>query len=338
MNEKDRRLSLWCAERKLDGVFLRRRCNIAWITDGADVHCDAASSLGIASVVWTPRSKIVLTDDIEAARLRAEELSSEWEIRGGRWWEPPQVPPIPGGRFATDWPDDAIAELRFSLTPLEIERAKDLGAESAHVVQRVLPGVRRGTTERDVAADLAGALRRRGIFLHVTLVAADERIGLYRHPIPTAKRVERCVMAAVCAQRRGLIVCLTRLVHFGALPGDLRRRHDAVCRVDAVLHAATRTGARWCDVLGKAIAAYAEEGFPEEWRKHHQGGPMGYEPRDFKATPAETRTVVEGQLVGWNPTITGTKSEDTILSDGSVITAMSDWPMNGARPDILLRT
>ena len=332
MSEKDRRLSIWAAERKLDGVHLRRRCNIAWITDGADVHCDAASSLGIASVVWTPHAKVVLTDDIEAARLLDEELSSEWEVRAARWWEPQDAP---AGRFATDWPEDAIAELRQALVPGEIERAKALGAETAEAVQRVLQCVRRGASEHEVAADLASALRRRGIFLHVALVAADERIGLYRHPIPTGKRVERCLMAAVCAQRRGLIVCLTRLVHFGAVPEDLRRRHDAVCRVDSVLHAATRPGARWCDVLAKAIAAYAEEGYPDEWRKHHQGGPMGYEPRDFKATPAETRAVLAGQLVGWNPTITGTKSEDTILSDGTVLTAMSDWPMNGARPDIL---
>ena len=64
---------------------------------------------------------------------------------------------------------------------------------------------------------------------------------------------------------------------------------------------------------------------------------MGYEARDFKATPTERRRVVERQLVGWNPTITGTKSEDTILSDGSVLTAMADWPMHGTRSDILAR-
>ena len=65
---------------------------------------------------------------------------------------------------------------------------------------------------------------------------------------------------------------------------------------------------------------------------------MGYEPRDFLVTPSETRTVQTNQLVGWNPSIAGTKSEDTILSGGEVITTMPDWPMCGTRPDILRRT
>jgi hypothetical protein len=64
---------------------------------------------------------------------------------------------------------------------------------------------------------------------------------------------------------------------------------------------------------------------------------MGYEPRDFKATPTETRTVVVHQAVGWNPSITGTKSEDTILSDGEMLTSTRDWPMCGTRPDVLRR-
>jgi len=41
--------------------------------------------------------------------------------------------------------------------------------------------------------------------------------------------------------------------------------------------------------------------------------------------------------VGWNPSITGTKSEDTILSSGEVITGMKNWPVCGSRPDILCR-
>ena len=144
-------------------------------------------------------------------------------------------------------------------------------------------------------------------------------------------------MLVVCAERRGLVVCLTRLVHFGALPAELEHRHEAVCQVDAALHAATVPGARWCDLLGIAQRAYAKHGFGDEWKLHHQGGPMGYAPRDFLATPSETRTVCERQLVGWNPSITGTKSEDTLVSGGEVLTAMHDWPMRGSRPDILVR-
>jgi Xaa-Pro aminopeptidase len=334
VSEKHDRLRRFCVERGVDGVHLRRRANVAWITGGADVHCDLGSELGVASVVWTERKRLVLTDNIEATRLRVEEFGAEWEVSSTAWWEPHGPP---RGRFLCDWPDDVVAPLRASLDPAEIDAVRELGYESGVAVQQTLMAVKRGTTEHEVAADLSRALRRRGIHAPVLLVAADERIARYRHPIPTQKRVERVLMAAVCASRRGLIVSLTRLVHFGPLDTDLRRRHDAVCKVDEALHAATRPGARWCDVLQVGIEAYAANGFAEEWRLHHQGGPMGYAARDFKATPTETRTVEPNQLVGWNPSISGTKSEDTILSTGEVVTSFEDWPTCGTRPDILVR-
>jgi hypothetical protein len=67
---------------------------------------------------------------------------------------------------------------------------------------------------------------------------------------------------------------------------------------------------------------------------------MGYEARDFKATPTETRTVKPDQVVGWNPSITGTKSEDTILVRADapeIVTETGGWPLDDGRPVILER-
>jgi antitoxin VapB len=150
-------------------------------------------------------------------------------------------------------------------------------------------------------------------------------------------------MLVACAQRHGLIVAMTRLVHFGRVPPDLARKHSAVCAVDEALIDATRPGTTWSSVLAAGIRAYLTEGFPREWKLHHQGGPMGYECRDSCVTPTTKGRVAPLQMVGWNPSITGTKSEDTILSADSeaapeILTAMSDWPMRGRRPDILVRS
>lgn len=337
-SEREARLAAWCRDHGHAGVVLRRRANIAWLTE-ADVHVDSGSPLGVAALVWTPDEKLALTDTIEARRLAEEELDPSWKVVIREWFEPrPDPAPAPGSTFVADWPDDRIAPLRWPLTGPEIATVRALGAETAEAMQRHLAeDVRPGWTEFEVAGRFSGALIARGIEPRVVLVAADERIARYRHPIPTRKRVERTLMLVVCAQRRGLIVALTRLVSFGALSDDLRRRHDAVCAVDAALHEATRPGRRWGDLLGVARQAYAAHGFPDEWRLHHQGGPMGYEPRDFCVTPGEERAVVENQLVGWNPSITGTKSEDTILSTGEVVTSAPGWPLRGVRPDILAR-
>ncbi len=335
MNEKDQRLRDYCAANQLDGIVIRRRSNAAWITDGCDFRIDGSSSLGIATLLWTPAAKVVYADNIEAPRLRAEELSDEWELRESNWWEP--LPHFPEGRYTHDFPDDPLYELRNPLTRAETARVRELGADAAATLERVLREFPAGWSELDVAGRITGQLRRLNIFAPVVLVAADERLTRYRHPIPTERRAERVLMAAICAERHGLIVSATRIVHFGPLPADLRRRHDAVCAVDRALHLATKPGARWCDVLAEGQRVYAETGFADEWRRHHQGGPMGYECRDFKATPSETRAVLANQLVGWNPTIAGTKSEDTILSSGEIVTRTNDWPTCGARPDILVR-
>jgi Xaa-Pro aminopeptidase len=331
---KRERLLALCRERGADGVWIRRRANVAWAADGADVHCDLSSELGVASILWTPERCTLRTDTIEAQRLTAEEPFAGCEVRAVDWWQRTEPP---AGRWLCDWPDDVLQPLRAPLTDAEIARVRALGRDAAECLEGALRGVRRGDSEHEVAASIAGALRRRGVHAIVLLVAADGRIARFRHPIPTAARVERVLMAAICAQRYGLIVSATRLVHFGPVGADLRRRHDAVCAVDTALHDATRPGACWCDLLQRAIDTYSARGYPDAWREHHQGGPMGYAARDFKATPDERRVVLERQLVGWNPSIAGTKSEDTILSDGEVVTRGDGaWPLCGSRPDILV--
>src|SRR5262249_26325533 len=161
--------------------WLRRRSNIAWATDGADVHVDASTPLGIAALLWTPTCKVVLTDNIEAPRLAAEEPLQGWDIESHAWWESPSAP---AGDYSTDYPEDAIAEVRFSLTAEEIPRLRRLGRDSSETMERVLKSVRPGWTEHDLAGELARDLLRQGIQCPVLLVAADERIALFRHPIP----------------------------------------------------------------------------------------------------------------------------------------------------------
>lgn len=367
---KRERLNALCRRMKMDAILLRRRANIAWLTDGADVHVDLGSATGVAAILWFAESlgrrPVLFTDNIERDRLIEEERfdPQHWDILAPDWWTQEatidsMLQRVPGEagidvrRCAHDaFPPDPIQSIRTPLTDREVDAVCSLGRDAAHVMADLLMQVvQPGMSELEVAGRLAGALRARNILAPVVLIAADERLKRYRHPIPTANRVKHTVMIALCAQRLGLTVSITRLVHFGSsLPDGLRRRHEAVCRVDAALHAGTRLGRRWCECLADGIAMYEACGFGDEWRKHHQGGPMGYDLRDFKATPEETRTVQPRQLVGWNPSITGTKSEDTILtSDGNeissrgaaceVLTGMSGWPADAAtgRPAILLR-
>ena len=155
-------------------------------------------------------------------------------------------------------------------------------------------------------------------------------------------------MVVAGAKKWGLIVSATRLVYFGRIPAELRQKHEAVMRVDAEFIARTRPGASVDLIFRKGMEAYSQAGFPDEWQHHHQGGATGYAGRDYRAKAGSTEIVQPNQAFAWNPSIAGTKSEDTVIAlrdETEIISAYGDWPMKPIevesltipRPDILER-
>ena len=147
--------------------------------------------------------------------------------------------------------------------------------------------------------------------------------------MPTTRRWERVLMVVTCARRHGLIASLTRIVCAGEIPPELHRRTLATARVNARLFSVTRVGATGADLYGAAARSYAAEGFEGEERLHHQGGAAGYRTRDWVAHPASVESVQAKQAFAWNPSITGTKVEETCIAfEGGVevITSTPGWP------------
>jgi len=328
------------AERHLDALLLRKVSSFAWATGGAASYVNTATTDGVASLLITPPGRYVITNNIEAARIQQEERLEEqgWELRGAPWHETINaVAELTHGlKLGCDGPyPDAqdlsgeMARLRANLLPEEDERFKALGRTCAKAMDAAIRAVRPGQTEQQIAALLAYETQARSVQPIVNLVATDERIFKFRHPLPTDKKMERYAMLVLCGRKWGLVCSITRLVHFGKLLDEVRRRMEAAAQVDAAFIAATRPGQTLGQVFSRAMAAYAETGFADEWRLHHQGGPTGYEPREWLATPGATDVVSIGQVYAWNPSITGTKSEDSLLvgeSDNEIITTISGWP------------
>ena len=149
----------------------------------------------------------------------------------------------------------------------------------------------------------------------MVLVAFDERMLAYRHPAPTAGSCSAGRSSSAAPSSHGLIFSISRIVSFGDPGAEFRKRYAACARVNAEFIDGTRPGALACDVFARGVAAYAETGYPDEWTRHHQGGAMGYACRDYIADAGCRKVVQERQLFGWNPSILGTKIEDTILVD-----------------------
>ena len=339
-NQKQDRIQVLLAERKLGALLLRRVSSFAWATCGAASYVNTATTNGEAALLITPSGRRLITSNIEATRLEQEEklAAQGWEFRVAPWHEAQDAVaeltqglrlgadvPYPG---AADLSGD-VARLRANLTPEEGERFRPLGRLCAEAMNSAVRAVRPGQTECQIAGLLAHEAECRGMQAIVNLIATDERIFAFRHPLPTDKKLERYAMLVLCGRRGGLVCSVTRLVHFGRLPDDLRRKAEAVAQADATFIAATRPGRTLGEIFRRATTAYAETGFPDEWRLHHQGGPAGYEPREYVATPDAADVVAVGQAYAWNPSITGTKSEDTILVGevgNEVLTAIENWP------------
>ena len=343
MNELETKLSAiqnLLAKHGLDALLLNRASSFAWATCGASSYINTASSDGLASLLITPKGRYLLTTNIEATRLVNEEKLAEqgWEVQANPWHEAPMDIPtlINGMKLGADSPvagavdlSGEMSRLRAALLPEEVERFRHLGRICAEAMNNAIRSIRPGMTEYEIAGRLALEAESRGAQAIVNLIATDERIYQYRHPLPTAKKLEKYALVVLCGRWKGLVCSITRLVHFGRLPDELRRKMEAVAKIDATFIMATRPGARLCDVFQKAVDTYASAGFAEEWRLHHQGGPAGYEPREFIATPSVTDTVLVGQAFAWNPSITGCNSEDTLIVgaiENEVLTTIPGWP------------
>ena len=191
-------------------------------------------------------------------------------------------------------------------------------------------GVAPGMMEHAAAALLAAASRARGGTATVTLIGSDERITSYRHPLPTAKVIEREVMLVLCFRYHGLVSALTRTVRFAKATVAQRQLSEAVARIDATIIAETQAGRTLGELYEKLREVYASEGAPEAIEQHHQGGTIAYLARETLACPGELACVEVGQAFAWNPSLPGAKSEDTMLLTDrgpEIITAMPDWPM-----------
>jgi Xaa-Pro aminopeptidase len=348
LDEKPARVERLLEEGGLAGVIVGAQHNFAWITGGGTNRIDGSRDAGAgALLLGRGGRRYVLANVIEMPRLVAEEVA-------GQGYEPVEFPweeerasasfladtarRLLGGAepIGADLPlagttaaEGRLARARTRLTAAEVVRIRALGADAGEALGEVCRSLEPGLTESEIARRSTERLAARGARAVVNLVAGDERIARFRHPAPTSRRWEKTVMVVACAERGGLVVSLTRIVCAGAVPDDLRARTRATACVMGRLLDASRPGATGAQIYEEAARAYADAGFPGEQRKHHQGGPCAYRTREWVAHPGSTDVVEVPQAFAWNPSITGTKVEETVVLGGDapeVVTSTRGWP------------
>lgn len=340
-------------DESLDVLVLRRPPDVAWAAGGGRTHIDVTAEAGVAWLVVSRDGTRVVTSRVEAERLAAEELTDadlRWTVLD---WDVDLATAVPtGDRVGTDGTlagcrdvSAALEAARRVLLPAEQQLYRALGRDAAEALTATAAACGPADTERRWAARAAAELLARGADPLVVLVAGQERVGRYRHPLPTAAPAGRLVMVVVCARRHGLFANLTRFVSAGPLPADAADAQERLLAVEATFLDATRPGVPVGRAFTSGTAAYAAQGFAaDEWRRHHQGGPTGYLSRDHLATAACREPVDDGQAFAWNPSVPGLKVEDTVLTTAQgpeILTVDPAWPTvpvaGRHRPLVLVR-
>ena len=125
-------------------------------------------------------------------------------------------------------------------------------------------------------------------------------------------RLDNYALVGICGRRNGLIVSLSRNVLINR-DEEMIQKHMKCAKVSAAFLSNLKIGNTAQNVFEKGLLAYQEQGYPLEYKEHHQGGLTGFAPRELRVNIGCTHLVRKDEAYAFNPTIQGSKCEDTVL-------------------------
>jgi hypothetical protein len=318
-----------------DYLLLESQESYAWLTGGRG-FIGLASSKACCAILLGTHGITLIANNIELERLKTEQVSEHplFQYASFPWYEPQgkerviqNIVTTKSVIFEQEVSND-LYKARTVLDDDEIARYEDICMDTAIELESACKGIYYGMSEYDLCGDLSKRFWQHNLEPITLLIGFDERAFLYRHPVPVGAILKNYALVAICTRRNGLIASVTRSV---SLKRDERllERQKITTALDAYLLSHTKPGVDLDDLFTGLQSRYAELGVPEEWQCHHQGGLTGYEARALKAGPGIHHIVRKNEAYAWNPTILGTKSENTILvgeNDVQIFTHTGNYP------------
>lgn len=329
----------WLEEKGYDGVVIGRRDNYTWVSGGAKNHVTSNTEEGVAYYIIEKENIWLIADSSDLPRMSAEQdpLGAEGVLVP--WYQSIEEEikkRVQGKVYVSDTGiagtknvQEELVDLRMHLSEKEIERYREIGAVCAKLVEEVCKEAKPGQTEEEIARKLKCSCIKNGISPDCVLAGADGRILDYRHPMPTDKKINKSLMLVLGGEKYGLYISMTRIVYFDEIPEEIQERYEKTQYLFACMQKMMREGMSYREYFEKVQGLYASAGYDGEWKKHHQGGPTGYGCREFVALPGLEKEIHIGQAYAWNPTIQGTKCEETTLLTEKgieIFTRTDEWP------------
>ncbi len=344
----------------LDALVIGRQDNFAWITAGGDSRVITTSEMGFAYVVLTRDHHWLVSHAMDGQRFMDEQVAGQGYDLVTLFWHQGSPEdkvlsltrgmkvgadfPLPGARYYSS----GIVDLHYPLSDLDLARCRWIGQTANRILGDVAHSLEPGISEQETAARLLHEYALESLTIDVLIVGFDDRITRYRHPMPTANTLQRYALLHPAARRWGLHANVTRLVHWGDPPRDIRRAMDAVATIGGHVASMLAPGVSFADVLTEEIRLYRKLGYAGEWMHHFQGGITGYTLADPTRCRDQAARLVERQAYDYFITMTGAKFEElTLLTEhGPEVTSLGPgWPTqtiptpNGGIivPDVLIR-
>ncbi|MGG6293883.1 M24 family metallopeptidase [Leptolyngbya sp. AN02str] len=326
------------SETESAGIRLRGTDWFAWATAGGSNTVLLGAETGAAEVLVTPTDAWILTDEIEAQRLKDEQLphvveTSPYQLFVHPWAEVSKrnafvLEAVGGGRILSDKPSgsfhdrttlheyplpQSLIKQRRVLLPSELERYRQVGRLASEAMTEVLLQAQPTWTEQQLAGAGARAMWARGLHPVLTLAGGDRRLPLYRHPLPSAERLGWQAMLVFCARGSGLVASLTRFVWFDSPSAQDKALHCTIAEIEAIALERSQVEVPLNAVYAALAQTYEQYGYANAIREHHQGGTAGYGAREVIATPETSDRLAANMVLAWNPSIPGAKIEDTFV-------------------------
>ena len=220
---------------------------------------------------------------------------------------------------------DLLAALRASKSEEELVCMREAQAIAERAFEELLPMLRAGVTERELAASLVYLTMKHGSEMNAfdPIVVSGARTSM-PHGVPTDAVVEKgsfvtldfgCVKHGYCSD-------MTRTVAVGSVTDEMRSVYDTVLRAQLAGIASARAGVRGCEIDAAARRVIAEAGYGEYFG-HGFGHGLGLDIHESPSanargeTPMPLNAVCSAEPGIYLPGRFGVRIEDVMILRGN---------------------
>lgn len=280
--------------------------------------------------LWSRVADVLQAAGARKLGFEAEHMTySRWRKLAESVPEGVEVVPVTG----------AVERARLVKDEGELAIIRRAMAITDQALQAVLPQVRPGIREREVAVQLEFEMRRLGAegTAFDFIVASGPRSAM-PHGVASDRVIERgdFVTFDIGARYQGYCADMTRTVVVGEADERQRAIYDLVLRAQEAALAAVRAGARAADVDAAARSVIADAGYGDAFG-HGLGHGVGLDIHEAPAlNPRSDDVLVEGMVVTIEPGVYLEGWGGVRIEDSVVVTASGYELLTFTRKDLMI--